>query len=172
MICPACGYENIKGSDLCENCKTSLTRFEVHKPVTNSKIEKAILKDKVEKVGKENSIALLVSPDRSVKDIIKIMLENKKCSVVIMEGDSIEGIFTERSFLKRVCNEFPPKLAIPIKEAMLKKPEILKPSDSVVDALHYMEVGGYTYAIIDNDPLRVINIRDILEYIVELELKK
>jgi hypothetical protein len=33
-----------------------------------------------------------------------------------------------------------------------------------------MEAGSYTYAIIEGDPLRVLNIKDILEYIIELEL--
>jgi CBS domain-containing protein len=87
-----------------------------------------------------------------------------------MEGSSINGIFTERSLLKRVCNEFPIDISKPVSEAMLIKPEVLKPDNTVVDALHMMEVGGYTYAIVQNTPLRVLNIRDILEYIIELDL--
>jgi CBS domain-containing protein len=169
MICPACGYENLPGSALCDNCNIDLTRFEEQKPVTKSKIERAILQDKLAKVGKEKSIALIVSPQKAIKEVIELMLKAHKFSAVIMDGESIEGIFTERSLLKRVCNESPINIDKPISEAMLKKPKVLKPENSVVDALHMMEVGGYTYAIIEDDPLRVINIRDILEYIIELE---
>lgn len=169
MICPACGYENLPGAASCDNCRIDLTRFEEKKPVTKSKIEKAILKDKLRKVGKENSIALIVSPEKSVKEVIELMLKAHKFSAVIMDGKTIEGIFTERSLLKRVCNESPINIDKPITEAMLVKPKVLNPENSVVDALHMMEVGGYTYAIIDDDPLRVINIRDILKYIIELE---
>ena len=168
MDCPACGYENIPGSAICENCNIDLTQFEKPNLVTKSMIEKAICKDKLAKVGKEDSIALIVSPEETVKDVVDLMLKKNKFSVVIMDGDSIEGIFTERSLLKRVCNETPIDTSKPISEAMLVKPEVLTPDSTVVDALHMMEVGGYTYAIVQDKPLRILNIRDILEYIIEL----
>ncbi|MHA2306923.1 MAG: CBS domain-containing protein [Candidatus Hodarchaeales archaeon] len=170
MICPACGHENISGSAICDNCNIDLTQFEEPNLVTKSMIERAICKDKLAKIGKENSVALIVSPEKTVKEVIDLMLKNNKFSAVVMEGSSINGIFTERSLLKRVCNEFPIDISKPVSEAMLIKPEVLKPDNTVVDALHMMEVGGYTYAIVQNTPLRVLNIRDILEYIIELDL--
>jgi predicted transcriptional regulator len=170
MICPACGYENLPGSAVCENCSSALTSFEEQKPVTESKIEKAILEDNLKTVGKEKSIALIVTKDMTVKEVVDQMVKNQKCSAVIMDGESIEGIFTERSLLKRVCNESPININKPITDAMLKDPRTLQPCDRVVDALHMMEVGGFTYAIIEGDPLRVINIKDILEYIIEIDL--
>jgi predicted transcriptional regulator len=169
MICPACGYDNLPGSSVCEHCNTDLTQFEEKKPVTKSKIEKAILEDTLDKVGKEQSIALKVTKNLTVKEVIQKMVKEQKCSAVIMEGDSIAGIFTERSLLLRVCNESPINVDKSISEAMLRDPKTLQSCDRVVDALHMMEVGGFTYAIIEGDPLRVINIRDILEYIIEID---
>jgi CBS domain-containing protein len=170
MKCPACGFENIPGTSICENCSTALTGFEEKKPVTKSNIEKAILADKLEKIGGEKSIALKVSPELPVRKVIDLMLKHDKFSAVIIEDEAIKGIFTERSLLKRVCSESPINLDKPICDAMLKDPKKLKPDDCVVDALHMMDIGGFTYAIIDGDPLRVINIRDILEYIITLEV--
>ena len=170
MNCPACRHENIPGSAICENCYIDLTQFEEPNLATKSMIERAICKDLLVKIGKENSIALVVSPDKTVKEVIDLMLTNNKFSAVIMDGDSIEGIFTERSLLKRVCNEFPININKPISKAMLHKPEVLNPDNTVVDALHMMEVRGYTYAIVRDNPLRVLNIRDILEYIIDLDV--
>ena len=170
MRCPACGFENIPGTSICENCSTSLTLFEEKKLVTESNIEKAILRDKLEKIGGDNSIALVVPPDYSVRQVVDLMLKENKFSAVIMKEENILGIFTERSLLKRVCNESPINLDKPIREAMLENPKKLKPEDGVVDALHMMDIGGFTYAIIDGDPVRVINIRDILDYIITLDL--
>ena len=170
MKCPACGFKNLPGAATCENCTTDLTFFEEPKPVTESKIEQAIMKDRLDHICKEKSIAITVSPQMTIREVIDEMIKNQKCSVVVMENDIIEGIFTERSLLKRVCGDSPININRPISEAMLKNPEILKSSDCVAEALHMMEVGGYTYAIVEGDPLRVLNIKDILEYIIELEV--
>jgi len=166
--CTVCGHENLPGSFYCSNCNSDIVIKE-KKPLTDSRIEKAILEDCLEEVGGEESLALEVSPEMPVKEVIELMTDNRKCSVVIVGSEgSIEGIFTERSLLRRVCNESPIDVGKPIKEAMLKHPVVLKKSDSVAYALHMMEVQGYSYAIIQDDPIRVLNIRNILHYIVEL----
>ncbi len=166
--CTVCGHENLPGSFYCSNCNSDIV-IEKRKPLTDSRIEKAILEDCLEEVGGEESLALEVPPEKPVKEVVKLMIDHQKCSAVIIGSDrSIEGIFTERSLLLRVCNESPINVDKPIREAMLKSPVVLKKTDSVAYALHMMEVQGYSYAIIEDDPIRVINIRDILHYIVEL----
>ena len=166
--CTVCGHENLPGSFYCSNCNSDIVIAE-RKPLTDSRIEKAILEDRLEEVGGDESRALEVPPEMPVKEVVKLMTDEKKCSVVIVgSGGSIEGIFTERSLLRRVCNESPIDVGKPIQEAMLKHPVVLKNSDSVAYALHMMEVQGYSYAIIQGDPIRILNIRDILHYIVEL----
>lgn len=167
LICPICGYENLPGSAICGYCKNDI--IVEPKIITDSRIEKAVLEDKLEDLVDEQTIAIQVQPEKPVREVIKLMIDNKKCSVVIISPEgTIDGIFTERSLILRVCNKFPIDLDKPIKEAMLSKPIILKKSDCVAHALHMMFAGGYTYAIVDDDPVKVINIRDILKYIVEL----
>lgn len=166
--CTVCGHENLPGSFYCSNCNSDIV-IGKRKPMTDSRIEKAILEDCLEEVGGEESLALEVPTDKPVKEVVRLMIDHQKCSVVVVGSDrSIEGIFTERSLLRRVCNESPINVDKPIREAMLKNPVVLKKSDSVAYALHMMEVQGYSYAIIEDDPIRIINIRDILHYIVEL----
>jgi CBS domain-containing protein len=167
LVCPSCGFKNLPGSAICEYCKNDII-IEL-KIITDSRIEKAVLEDKLEELADEQTTAIQVPPEKSVREVVQLMIKTKKCSVVIIgpEG-TIDGIFTERSLILRVCNKFPIDLDKPIKDAMLSKPIILKKSDCITHALHMMFAGGYTYAIIDDDPVRVINIRDILKYIVEL----
>ncbi|MFX0173488.1 MAG: cyclic nucleotide-binding/CBS domain-containing protein [Candidatus Hodarchaeota archaeon] len=167
LICPSCGFENLPGSAVCENCNNDI--IIEPKIITDSRIEKAVLEDKLKELAVEQTIAIQVPPEMPVREVVQLMIKNQKCSVVIIgpEG-TIDGIFTERSLILRVCNKFPIDLDKPIKEAMLSKPIILKKNDCVAHALHMMFAGGYTYAIIDDDPVRVINIRDILIYLVEL----
>ncbi|MFX0124026.1 MAG: cyclic nucleotide-binding/CBS domain-containing protein [Candidatus Hodarchaeota archaeon] len=166
--CTVCGHENLPGSFNCSNCNSDIV-IGKRKPLTDSRIEKAILEDCLKEVGGIESLALEVPNNMSVKEVVKLMIDQQKCSVVVVGlNKTIEGIFTERSLLRRVCNKFPINLEKPVREAMLKSPVVLKKTDSVAYALHMMEVQGYSYAIIEDDPIRVINIRDILQYIIEL----
>ncbi|UCG01491.1 MAG: CBS domain-containing protein [Candidatus Heimdallarchaeota archaeon] len=166
--CTVCGHENLPGSLYCSNCNSDIVVGK-RKPLTDSRIEKAILEDSLEEVGGIESLALEVPHNMPVKEVVRLMIDQQKCSVVVVGSEkSIEGIFTERSLLRRVCNEIPINLEKPIREVMLKSPVVLKKTDTVAYALHMMEVQGYSYAIIEDDPIRVINIRNILHYIVEL----
>ncbi len=172
IICPVCGHKNIPGSSLCDNCQSDsvLLAYKLSlRPVTETRIEKAILNDSLTELGTDETIALEVPLELPVKEVVRQMIENHKCSAVVVDTDkSIKGIFTERSLILRLGNQFPIDVDKPIKEAMLKKPVILNKNDSVAHALHEMFVEGYSYAIIKDDPIRVVNIRDILSYIVEL----
>jgi predicted transcriptional regulator len=170
MKCPVCGFENLPGTSVCENCGSPLTYFEKKTPVTKSKIEKAIIKDCLEDIAKESSVALIVSKDMSVKEVIELMNKENQFSAVVMNGDTIEGIFTERSLLWRVCNESPININKPISEAMGENPITLQANDRIVDALHLLDVRGFTYVIINDPPVRVINIRDIFEYLIKLDV--
>ena len=170
MKCPVCGFENLPGTSVCENCGSALTYFEKKTPVTKSKLEKAILKDCLEDVAKESSVALIVSENMSVKEVIDLMNKENQFSAVVMEGDTIKGIFTERSLLWRVCNESPINVNKPISEAMGENPITLQTSDRIVDALHLLDVRGFTYVIIKDHPVRVINIRDIFEYLIKIDV--
>jgi signal-transduction protein with cAMP-binding, CBS, and nucleotidyltransferase domain len=168
--CPQCNRSNIEGSTECENCGTDISHLWKTKTKNRyrDRLGRAIAEEELTNVGDDRSIALKVSPEIGIRQVVKLMRENRKCSVVVVgEADTVEGIFTERSLVVRVCNESPIDIDKPIKEAMLKHPVILEKSDSVAHALHHMYLGDYTYAIIRDDPMRVVNIRDILTYFVE-----
>lgn len=170
IICPQCEKKNIEGSTACENCGTDISHLWRTRTVKGYRngLEKAIVNDKLTEIGGTHSVALQVPPDLPVREVVRQMRENNKCSVVVVgEEGTVAGIFTERSLVVRVCNESPIDLDKPIKEAMLKKPVILDKNDSLAHALHHMHLGEYTYAIIRDDPIRVVNIRDILTYFVE-----
>ena len=48
MLCPACGYENLPGVDFCQECLSNLSHLDISQStMTESRIEKAILKEKV-----------------------------------------------------------------------------------------------------------------------------
>ena len=92
MLCPACGYENLPGVDFCQECLSSLSHLDVSQStVTESRIEKAILKEKVYQILSPSS--LMVSPSTPLKEIIKLLADENRSSIVIGEKGKIDGIF-------------------------------------------------------------------------------
>lgn len=166
MLCPACGYENLPGVDFCQECLSSLSHLDVNTSNVESRIEKAILKEKIYQVMSAPSIN--ISPDTTLGEAIDLMSTNKTYSLVIVENKKIIGIFTERSFVRRAASGYPENRDQSIRNFMAKNPVVLKSTDKTVNALHLMFVAGYSYAIIDEDPPRIISIKDILQYVIEL----
>ena len=41
MICPVCGFENLQGEDICDNCGADLRAADI--PIPGSRFERALL---------------------------------------------------------------------------------------------------------------------------------
>lgn len=168
MFCPACGYENLPGVDFCEQCLSNLSHLDLtSKPRYENRIEHAILKERAYQIHSRSAIS--VSQDSTIQSVIEIMKKNTKTAVVVIDEHSdIVGIFTERSFVRRVAKNYPTNKNDPIKKYMAKNAVIVHSTDKIVNVLHLMFVAGYSYAIIDEKPPRIISIIDIIKYIIEL----
>ena len=168
MFCPACGYENLPGVDYCQECLSSLYHLDLsRKAKTESRIEKAILKERVYQILSPPSLS--ISETATVQETIELMVNNNRSAVAILnEKSKVVGIFTERSFVRRVAYNYPANSNEPVSSYMAKNPVLLKSTDKTVNALHLMFVAGYSYAIIDEKPPRVLSIVDIIKYIIEL----
>ena len=168
MFCPACGYENLPGVDFCQECLSSLSHLDLtRKTKTESRIEQAILKERVYQIISPESLS--VKTTTTVEETINLIVSNGKTAAVVLNDESeIVGIFTERSFSRRVARNYPNNKNEPVEKYMAKNPVLLKSTDKTVNALHLMFVAGYSYAIIDEKPPRIISIVDIIKYIIEL----
>ena len=168
MFCPACGYENLPGVDYCQECLTSLSHLDLtRKAKTESRIEKAILKERAYQINSSNNLS--VSKSVTVQEVLELMHNNSKSAVIVEDDKSeVAGIFTERSFVRRTAKGYPGNKNEPIENYMAKNPVIIHSTDKTVNILHLMFVAGDSYAILDEKPARIISIVDILRYIIEL----
>ena len=77
----------------------------------------------------------LISPRASVNDAIIRMNERHIGSVLVMDGERLVGIFTERDVLTRVVpNHLDPE-KIPVGEVMTRQPITIAPSTTVEEAM-------------------------------------
>ena len=165
IICPYCNAENIEGADECDECHQPLTEMSIRVPA--SSVEADLLRDRVEKLWPKKPFT--VPHNTPVSQVLGKMVTEKIGCVMVMDGDKLIGIFSERDALMKLNVDTPRLASKPISQFMTASPVTLETSDKIAFALHKMNVGGYRHLpILFNGKLAgVISIRDILRYLTE-----
>jgi CBS domain-containing protein len=166
MICPDCGHENIEGADLCEACQQPLDHLSEPQPATDieDKLRERTLRDLVRSPDKP----VCVTPRTRVGEVLDLLVANRIGCVLVVEGEKLAGIFSERDALLRLGGDAP-KLDAPVADFMTPNPEALEIDAKIVFALHKMDVGHYRHVpVLEKGRVRgIISVRDILRYITE-----
>jgi len=106
-------------------------------------------------------------PTATVAEVIAVMREHRIGCVLVVEGDCLAGIITERDLLLKLD---PADLTPPIRDFMTPDPEVLAPEDPIVYALNKMSVGGFRHVpLVDaaHRPVGIVSVKDIVDYIVD-----
>jgi len=165
MKCPFCGYENIAGSDDCEDCGEDLTAFDGVRPTT--RLEKSLVKDDLSKLP--SSLPAMVSLDTPLREVAEHLATHNR-NVLVMDGDKLAGIVTERDMLFKVLGSGKDWEQTPVSQIMTPNPDTLQFSDKIAYALHKMALGGFRHIPIVSGSRaeRVVSVRDVLEYLAEM----
>ena len=100
MKCPYCDYENLPGSDACENCGSSLTREDV--PQAGTEVERSLMEDPVKCLHPIRP--LTVDLLTSLAAAIQLMRNHQIGCVLVTAADGgLAGILTERDLLQKVA---------------------------------------------------------------------
>ncbi|MBI3950238.1 MAG: CBS domain-containing protein [Acidobacteria bacterium] len=166
MICPFCGYDNIPGMDRCEECMHPLRDLDVPRPTEG--LQKHIMQDAVKLLNLAHPVN--VQAGDSVARTIELMKQHRVGCALVLEGERLVGIFTERDILFNLAGTQQDLERLTMRRAMIPEPVTLKLEDSMAMALHHMSVGGFRHLPVvakDGSPLGLISIKDILGYIYE-----
>jgi CBS domain-containing protein len=163
MICPSCGHNNIEGADRCEECVTSLLNLDVPQsgregPATS------IMETDISQLGQE---LLSVSPETSALEVIRKMKAAGLGCALVIENESLVGIFTERDLLNRLTGAKASSHQTAVSELMSVNPEVLRETDSVATAVNKMSMGHYRHIPIRraDGSYSVTSIQHVLKYI-------
>lgn len=165
ISCPFCEHKNTEGADSCTECAQPLTHLSAPTPATQ--VEKSLLADRIEKL--QTKEPLVVSPTDTVGDVLQLMTKAKIGCVMIVEGETLVGIFSERDALMKINTEVSKLASKPVSMFMTPNPITLEAKHKIAFALHKMHVGGYRHVpILSAGKLAgVISIRDILNYLTQ-----
>ena len=165
IVCPDCGHENIPGEDVCEQCQQPLNMVKAGSP--SSPLERKLLKDPIEVLSPKKP--LTVSPTVPVGEVLQRMAREKNGCVVVVDGEEVVGIFSDRDALMRLNCDAAEQADRPIAELMTPAPETLEGRDKIAFALHKMDLGGYRHIPImtQGKVTGVVSIREILRYMAK-----
>ena len=161
--CPYCGEQNIAGVDRCENCLQPLRSVDIPEP------EQAISESAFS--APLATLRLLrppaLGPTDTVREAVTLLVQNKGGAVLVVDGDALSGIFTERDVLKKVAGR-PGALDAPVAEYMTTDPVMVRENETVAVALHKMADGGFRHVPMSTSQgYRVVTASDALRWVVE-----
>jgi CBS domain-containing protein len=105
---------------------------------------------------------IAVDPSTTVAEAATIMGGKHVGSALVMEGDSLAGIFTERDIVRALGEHFD-AAGHPVSHWMTTKPTTIAPDASTDEALDQMLRGGFRHLpVLDGDRVvGMLSLRDI-----------
>jgi CBS domain-containing protein len=113
-----------------------------------------------------NKDLVAVSPTSSVAEAATIMGERRVSSTLVMDGDDMLGIFTERDIVRALAQHHDAS-SHQVSEWMTADPTSVPNSMSIQDALQVMLDGGYRHLPIKDGQkvVGVVSMRDISRWL-------
>lgn len=110
-----------------------------------------------------NGQELLTAPaSMTVAEAARLMRQRNVGAVMVVEGDKLAGVFTERDALFRVVAAGLDVTSTPLSVVMTKNPQSIAPDRSFVQALGMMHEGRYRHlpVVEDGRPVGMVSVRD------------
>lgn len=125
------------------------------------------LQKTIEEIGWTKSVPRFAKADVVGRAFDAMSRESHDC-VLIVDGDTLAGIFTSRDFLNRVAalRKDPQKLALG--DVMTPSPRTLRPRDGVAFAINWMAIEGFRNVPIVDDAgaiLGVLTVWDVMRHL-------
>lgn len=131
------------------------------------KLRKYLQEETVAQVGYRSPVRIV--PETSIAKAIETMQAERVGCVLIVEGDELRGVFTERDVLKRVLNAKRP-MDGPVSEVMTPEPEVATETEPICRVLARMHSGGLRHIPIVNSngkPIGTISVKRVSGFIAD-----
>ena len=105
---------------------------------------------------------ITVDPKTTVAEAATIMGERHVGSALVCDGDTLEGIFTERDIVRALAEHFD-AAGHPVSHWMTRNPQSIDPDAPVQEALDRMLSGGFRHLPVMEDKKLVglVSMRDL-----------
>lgn len=112
-----------------------------------------------------------VSPDASVFEAIQSMADRNIGALLVMKGDQLVGVVTERDYTRRVALKGKSSREIRVEEIIDKPPLSVTPSHSVEDCMKLMTTRRVRHLpVLEGDKLAgIVSIGDLVNWVISAQ---
>jgi signal-transduction protein with cAMP-binding, CBS, and nucleotidyltransferase domain len=163
MLCPVCRFDNFEGEDICANCGAGLANADTPQPALD--YHDTVLGEHLDRLGIGSPT--IVAPSLPVADAIRQMHSSGGDCLLVVEGDQLVGIFTDRDAVVKATDK---RLAMyRVRDFMTADPVVLRHDDTLAVAIHKMAVGEFRHIPIVDDgrPIGVVAAADVFRHLVD-----
>jgi len=162
MRCPTCGYENLSGADVCDNCGSDLAGRDVPEPAIS--FHEPLLGEHLDALGIVPPEIVDASTD--IDAAIRRMHDKGIDCLLVVEEGRLVGIFTDRDAVLKVAGTVLADRSIGA--LMTQDPVVLRHDETIAVAINKMAVGGFRHIPIveDGRPTGVVTARDVFRHLV------
>ena len=109
-----------------------------------------------------------ISPDATVYDALKLMAEKDVGGLLVIAGEKLVGIITERDYARKIILQGRSSVGTFIRDVMTQKVVNVRPEQSMKECMRLMtDVRVRHLAVLDNDQVvGLISIGDVLKEIM------
>jgi len=163
MRCPVCGFDNLLGSDICDNCGSDLAGHDVPQPATTFRGHLLGQPLDALTIGAPETLDI----DGSVDEAIQRMHETGADCILVTAAGRLVGIFTDRDAVVKVAGHGVGSRSIA--ELMTRDPVVLRHDETIAVAINKMAVGGFRHIPIveQGRPVGVVTARDVFRHLAE-----
>ena len=123
-------------------------------------------------VGEITSRDLLtVEPGAAIADVVRQMHEREVGAVLVLDGERLVGIFTERDVLHAAAVG---RLEGKVEDLMSRHPETIDASDTTGHAAAMMIHGGFRHLPVEDGGklVGIVSIRDLMRHVLDDEIPR
>jgi CBS domain-containing protein len=120
-------------------------------------------------IKRKGSQVIAVSPNASVLDALKLMAEKNIGGVLVMEGEKLEGIFTERDYARKIILKGKTSAEAKISEVMVSSLITVTPDHDTSQCMQLMtdKTIRHLPVIEEGKLVGVISIGDVVKSVIE-----
>jgi len=106
-----------------------------------------------------------VSPDTTVLDALKVMAEKEIGAVLVLDGEQLAGIFSERDYARKVVLQGKSSKETPVREIMTEIVVCVRPEQTIEDCMGVMTDKRVRHLPVldNNNVVGVISIGDVVK---------
>ena len=109
-----------------------------------------------------------IAPDACVYDALRLMADKGVGALVVLEGEELVGIISERDYARKVILKDKSSMDTPVKEIMTQKVISLNPEQSIQDCMALMTDRRVRHLpVLEDDRLvGIVSIGDVVKAII------